>query len=163
MSTFKYYVSNVKLLKADNSAYTLPKAYYLVDQAKSATQDLDMKDIPVGDYTAISFVVGVDSARTKAGNFTEDALNANSGMLWTMTGVDEFINLAMTGYSSKSPSGGLTFHIAGYIYYKNLSLNPSFQLPIYTAATDLPASAGRLVLSAGHSFNQPKYLLRGKS
>ncbi len=117
VSTLRYYVSNVQLRKADNSTYTLPKVYYLVDQAKPATQELEMTGVPVGDYTAISFVVGVDSARTKAGNFTEEALNSNSGMLWTMNGgKDEFINLAMTGYSSKSPSTGLTFHVAGYLH-----------------------------------------------
>ncbi|GAC1372231.1 MAG: hypothetical protein NVS3B25_20770 [Hymenobacter sp.] len=49
------------------------------------------------------------------------------------------------------------------VYYKNVSLNTSFQLPIYTATTDHPASAGRLVLSVGYSFNQTKYLLHGKS
>ena len=49
------------------------------------------------------------------------------------------------------------------IYYKNVSLNTSFQLPVYTAETDHPASAGRLVLSVGYSFNQTKYLLHGKS
>ena len=49
------------------------------------------------------------------------------------------------------------------IYYKNMSLNTSFQLPIYTAETDHPASAGRLVVSVGYSFKQTKYLLHGKS
>ncbi|ALW86709.1 hypothetical protein AUC43_17465 [Hymenobacter sedentarius] len=49
------------------------------------------------------------------------------------------------------------------VYYKNVSLNTSFQLPIYTAATDHPASAGRLVLSVGYSFNQTKYLLHKKA
>ncbi|MDQ2772375.1 MAG: hypothetical protein M3Y54_17965 [Bacteroidota bacterium] len=49
------------------------------------------------------------------------------------------------------------------VYYKNLSLNTSFQLPVYTAATDHPASAGRLVVSVGYSFKQTKYLLHGKS
>ena len=39
VSTFKYYVSNVKLLKADNSTLTLPKTYYLVDQTKPNTQE----------------------------------------------------------------------------------------------------------------------------
>ncbi|MBD2722356.1 hypothetical protein [Hymenobacter armeniacus] len=48
-------------------------------------------------------------------------------------------------------------------YYKNLSLNTSFQLPVYTAETDHPASAGRMVLSVGYSFNQTKYLIHGKS
>ncbi|MBD2769961.1 hypothetical protein IC235_18900 [Hymenobacter sp. BT664] len=49
------------------------------------------------------------------------------------------------------------------IYYKNVALNTSFQLPIYTAETDHPASAGRFVVSIGYSFNQTKYLLHGKS
>ena len=40
------------------------------------------------------------------------------------------------------------------VYYKNVSLNTSFQLPVYTAETDHPASAGRLVASVGYSFNQ---------
>lgn len=48
------------------------------------------------------------------------------------------------------------------IYYKNMSLNTSVQLPVYTAATDHPASAGRLVLALGYSFKQTKYLLHGK-
>ena len=49
------------------------------------------------------------------------------------------------------------------VYYKNVSLNASVQLPVYTAATDHPASAGRLVLAVGYSFKQTKYLLHGKS
>lgn len=49
------------------------------------------------------------------------------------------------------------------VYYKNFSLNTSFQLPVYTAATDHPASAGRMVVSVGYSFKQTKYLLHGKS
>ena len=49
------------------------------------------------------------------------------------------------------------------VYYKNVSLNTTIQLPIYTAATDHPASAGRLVVSVGYSFKQTNYLLHGKS
>ena len=49
------------------------------------------------------------------------------------------------------------------VYYKNVSLNTSFQLPVYTATTDHPASAGRFVVSVGYSFNQTKYLLGKKS
>ena len=49
------------------------------------------------------------------------------------------------------------------LYYKNVSLNTSLQLPVYTAETDHPASAGRLVVSVGYSFNQTKYLLHHKS
>jgi hypothetical protein len=112
VSAFRYYLSNIKLLKADNSSYTVPDSYFLVDQANPESQDLTMQNVPVGDYTGISFVVGVDSARTKAGNF-KGALDPNNGMLWTMNG-DEFINLKLEGRSPQSPSKGLIFHLAGY-------------------------------------------------
>ncbi|WP_210518854.1 MbnP family protein [Hymenobacter terricola] len=112
VSTFKYYISNVTLRKADNSSYLVPNSYFLVDQSKAESQDLLMKNVPVGDYTGISFTVGVDSARTKAGNFT-DVLNANNGMYWDMNG-PEFINLKLEGRSPQAPSSGLIFHIAGY-------------------------------------------------
>jgi hypothetical protein len=48
------------------------------------------------------------------------------------------------------------------IYYKNLSLNTSAQFPIFTATTDHPASAGRMVVALGYSFKQTKYLLRAR-
>ena len=48
------------------------------------------------------------------------------------------------------------------VYYKNFSVNASVQLPVYTMATDHPASAGRMVLAVGYSIKQTKYLLHGK-
>ena len=143
VSTFKYCVSNVKLLKADNSTFTLPKTYYLVNQNKPNTQELVFSEVPVGDYTSISFLVGVDSARTKADNFTKVALSSNNGMLWTMNGVDEFINLNLGGYSSKARSGGLTFHIAGY---KQASTNT-----IRTVTVPFPANSSPMLVRANHS------------
>lgn len=49
------------------------------------------------------------------------------------------------------------------VYYKNVSLNTGFQLPVYTAATDHPASAGRLVVAVGYSFKQTTYWLGRKN
>ena len=46
------------------------------------------------------------------------------------------------------------------VYYKNFSLNTSYQLPLYTAPTDHPASAGRLVLAVGFRFKQTKYAVK---
>ncbi len=49
------------------------------------------------------------------------------------------------------------------VYYKNVSLSTSVQLPVYTALTDHPASAGRVVVSVGYSLRQTKYLLHKKA
>ena len=110
---------------------------------------LQRAKVPVGDYSSVSVVVGVDSARTKAGNFTEVALNANSGMLWTMNGVDEFINLNLGGYSSRARSGGLTFHIAGYQHASTITIR--------TVTVTVPASNSPLLVRADRS---PKIHMR---
>ena len=111
VSTFKYYVSNVELRRADNSVYSVPDSYFLVDQARPESRLLRVQDVPAGDYTGLSFVVGVDSARTKAGNLT-GVLNADRGMFWDWT--QEFINVKLEGTSRQSPRGGLVFHVAGF-------------------------------------------------
>ncbi|SDY89043.1 MbnP family protein [Hymenobacter psychrophilus] len=111
ISTFKYYLSNLELLKADGSATVLPDTYFLVDQAKKESQQLQLTDVPTGDYTALRFVVGVDSARTKAGNL-QGVLGDDNGMWWAWS--KEFINVKLEGTSPQSPKGGLVFHIAGF-------------------------------------------------
>ena len=117
VGTFRYYLSNMTLLKADGSAYALPDTYFLVDASKPVSFDLAMPLVPAGDYSSLRFVVGVDSARTKAGNYT-GVLTSDNGMFWDMNG-PEFINLKLEGTSPQSPRGGLVFHIAGYKGPKN--------------------------------------------
>lgn len=111
VSTFKYYISNVQLKKADNTTYSVPNSYFLVDQAKPESKVLRLTDVPAGDYTSLSFVVGVDSARTKAGAYS-GALNADQGMFWEWS--QEFINVKLEGTSPQAAKGGLVFHIAGF-------------------------------------------------
>lgn len=111
VSTFKYFISNLALTKADGGTYAVPNSYFLVDQAKPDSQHLNLQDVPVGDYTGLSFTVGVDSARTKVGNFT-GALAADPGMFWDWS--KEFKNVVLEGTSPQSPTGGLVFHIAGF-------------------------------------------------
>ncbi len=111
VTTFKYYLSNFELLRADGSAYAVPNTYFLVDESKPASTGLEMPQVPVGDYTGLRFVVGVDSARTKALNYT-GVLTAENGMWWDWS--KEFINVKLEGTSPQSPSRGLIFHIAGY-------------------------------------------------
>lgn len=131
VTSFKYYVSNVTLKKADGSSYVVPNTYFLVDHSNPTSQALTMTDVPEGDYTGVSFVMGVDSARSKAGKFT-GVLNADKGMLWTMNGVDEFINLALVGTAPRAGTGALTFHIAGYRHSTTNTIR-TVTLPFTTA------------------------------
>lgn len=139
VSTFKYYLSNLTLHKADGSTYAVPNSYFLVDQAKADSRKLTLTGVPTGDYTRLSFVVGVDSMRTKAGNFT-GVLNADNGMFWDMNG-PEFINLKLEGRSPQSPTTALVFHVAGYKGRANNTIR----------TVELPLPSAPLLVRAGHS------------
>ena len=138
VTTFKYYISNVTLRKADNSTYAVPNSYFLVDEAAPASQVLKMTGVPAGSYTGLTFTVGVDSARTKAGSFT-GVLNASNGMFWDMNG-PEFINLKLEGRSPQAPTSALVFHLAGYKGAANNTIR----------TVTLPFGSTPLLVRAGH-------------
>lgn len=110
VSTFKYYVSNLKLKKTDGTYYSVPNSYYLVDQEVNNSNKMLLSNVPAGTYTALEFVIGVDSTRNCSGAQT-GALDAGNGMFWTWN--SGYIFLKLEGSSSASTSNSLTFHIGG--------------------------------------------------
>lgn len=65
-SMFNYYVSNFSLVKSDGSIYVVPKdsCYFLIKEAGGENQEIELKNIPLGDYKEIRFIVGVDSLKS---------------------------------------------------------------------------------------------------
>jgi hypothetical protein len=111
VSQFKYLVSNVKLSRADGSTYSVPDGYYLVDAAAPASGRILIDKVPVGTYTGLSFVLGVDAARNNAA-FQSGGLNRSNDMYWEWS--EEYVFLKMAGTSPQAPTGrALTFHIGG--------------------------------------------------
>jgi len=114
ISVFKYYVSNIKLTKTDGTVYSLPESYILVDAAKPSSFLTNFKDIPAGDYTKISFIIGVDKERNLAGAQT-GALDPALGMFWTWNSGYIFVKLEGTSPQSTAVNNALTFHIGGIV------------------------------------------------
>lgn len=92
----KYIVSNIVLTKADGSTFTYPKSssYFIVDEATTASQILNLTKIPAADYTSVKFGIGVDRAQwelgaTGQGDFLAAAQTA--GMTWNWTGGYKFV------------------------------------------------------------------------
>ncbi len=111
ITTFKYYISNIVLTKADGTTYKQPESYYLVDEDRPDSKLITLKDVPGGEYTGLTFTVGVDSVRNVSGAQT-GALDPAQGMFWSWnTG---YIFMKLEGYSPQSEKGGLTFHIGGF-------------------------------------------------
>lgn len=141
VSTFEYYLSNIKFTKSDGTVYAAPDTYFLVDQAKPNSLSFTVPNVPAGTYTGVSFVVGVDAQKTgltDPATFTGD-LNQANNMYWTWNSGHIFLKLEGT-ITSTSPNKPLTCHIGGYTDPNNA---------IVTAA---PAFNGaKLMVQANHT------------
>jgi len=58
LSSFRYYMSNIRLVKSDGSEQAIDGKVFLVNPS---TPDYSLGDIPVGEYKGIRFSVGVDN------------------------------------------------------------------------------------------------------
>lgn len=110
---FKYYISNIQLVSANGNVYNEAESYYLVDQASKNSKQLIVKNVPYNNYTSISFLIGVDSARNTSGAQT-GALDVANNMFWTWnTG---YIMAKIEGHSPQStdPNKTIAYHIGGF-------------------------------------------------
>jgi archaellin len=129
VKTFEYYLSNIKFTKSDGTTYAAPNTYYLVDQANPAKLSFSVPNVPVGEYTGVSFLVGVDAQMTGLTDplsFTGD-LNPANNMYWAWSSGHIFLKMEGTITSGSAPKT-LTCHIGGYNapYNAIVTATPSF-------------------------------------
>lgn len=133
VSMFKYYISNVVLTKSDNSTYTIPNSYYLVSHTGTANPVVSIGGVPNGTYKAITFLIGVDSARNVSG-VQSGALDPVNGMFWSWS--SGYIMAKMEGTSPQSGNAtkALKFHIGGFSGVNNSlrTVSPSFGTNVAT-------------------------------
>lgn len=105
INKLKYIVSNIVLTKADGTTYVVPTAqrYFIVDEATAASALLNLPNIPAGNYTKVSFGIGVDQAQfnlgaTGQGDFL--ALAQTAGMMWSWSAGYKFLAFEGTFTSS---------------------------------------------------------------
>ncbi|MGI4867520.1 MAG: MbnP family protein [Janthinobacterium lividum] len=141
VSTFEYYLSNIKFTKSDGTTYAAPDTYFLVDQATPKSMSFTVPNVPAGDYTGVSFIVGVDAQKTGLTDpttFTGD-LNQANNMYWSWNSGHIF--LKMEGMlTSTTPNKSLVCHIGGYTapYDAVVTAAPSFggtKLTVQTSKT----------------------------
>lgn len=110
-TTFKYYLSNVRLKKADGSWWLHPESYFLVDLSEPSSSTLSIPNVPIGNYSAMEYTLGVDSLRNVSGA-QGGALSIANNMFWSWnTG---YIMTKAEGISNNSSSGSFSFHLAGF-------------------------------------------------
>ena len=105
VNKIKYIVSNIVLTEADGSTYTVPKSesYFIIDEENAASTLLEIQNIPAGNYTQVSYGIGVDQEQfnlgaTGQGDFLTQAQTA--GMMWSWSAGYKFVAFEGTFTSS---------------------------------------------------------------
>jgi len=116
-SLFRFYVSNIKLKKEDGTWWVHPNSYFLVDAKTVEESILVLNDVPNGKYTAMQYMMGVDSLMNVSGAH-DGALSFTHGMYWDWN--SGYIMLKAEGNSPNSPSGTYALHLGGFMGDNNV-------------------------------------------
>jgi hypothetical protein len=126
---FKYFVTNLQLVKEDNSIYEIPAAYrnHIIDHAKVDSRLIRIPDVPTGTYKAVRFILGVDSitntlpVEQRTGVF--DVSGAAQGMYWSWNSGYIFVKVEGNSPASPEEGGRFRFHIGGFGGYSSPTIN----------------------------------------
>ncbi|AEE48348.1 MbnP family protein [Haliscomenobacter hydrossis] len=125
VTLLNYYISNIKLKKGDGSTVVVPQdsSYFLVKESNKASQLLKINNIPAGDYTEVTFTVGVDSTRNtmdlakRTGILDPAANSGEDNMYWSWN--SGYIFFKMEGLSPQATADAagnkkFRYHIGGF-------------------------------------------------
>lgn len=148
VSTFNYFVSNVKLTKSDGAVVNVPNSYFLVRAVDPASQLIKLTGLPQADYTALTFTIGVDSLKsispaTERLGALDPAAYGTDNMYWSWNSGYIFLKLEGTSPAAPARADGsrlVQMHVGGYgggfNGGKKMANNlRTVTLPITTAAT----------------------------
>lgn len=139
----QYFISNIKVGKANGTVYTVNQdsSYFLIKESDQLTRFAKVK-VPEGDYTTLTFTLGVDSLRStmdisKRTGVLEPSGGMDDGMYWGWN--SGYIFLKMEGTSPQAPADPtgthkFRYHIGGFGGYSAPTINN-----IKTITVDLTA------------------------
>ncbi|MBY0424778.1 MAG: hypothetical protein K2Q22_03995, partial [Cytophagales bacterium] len=97
-STFKFYLTNLKVHFSDGTFFSEKNSCHLVDMDHAESLLISLQRVPSKRIQALEFLVGVDSIMNVSGALTGD-LDPIKGMYWAWnTG---YIHLKLAGKSSR--------------------------------------------------------------
>jgi hypothetical protein len=148
ITALNYFVSNISLKNENGTIQKFPNQYFLVRQVDTKSQVITLNDVPSGNYSELSFTIGVDSVKSVSPLAERvGALDVTSygddGMYWSWN--SGYIFFKMEGTSTAVPktanaNQAFAIHVGGYGGGWNGSAKTvnnlrSVTVPITTAAT----------------------------
>ena len=111
VNELKYIISNITLIKSDNTEYIYPveDSYFLINEDGSKTASLS--DIPADIYKGIKFGFGVDPTKypIESGTLNFIPLAEEAGMLWTWSAGYKFLKFEGDFTNATNPDDATPF------------------------------------------------------
>jgi len=131
VTRFNYFISNIKLTRADGSVFVVPQdsSYFLVKEDTKTSQFVTLNNVPFADYTAAEFMVGVDSTRNTApiekrqGVLDPSGSMTDDGMYWAWNSGYIFVKLEGTSSKGNPVNGKFYYHIGLFGGYNEKTVN----------------------------------------
>ncbi|MFL1011157.1 MbnP family protein [Flavisericum labens] len=133
ISAVKYIVSNIKLEDEEGNIYEVPKndSYFIIDESSESSQLIDLSDVPAGNYTKITYGIGVDQEKylqgaEGQGYFLTHAQEA--GMMWAwQAGYKFFVYEGVYTSNNTTTETAFAYHMGSHgtslDNYKEITLN----------------------------------------
>lgn len=112
ITKLKYYISNIELTTVEGKTIEVNSSF-LVDENKKYSKNILLKDCFEGNYSSLSFIVGVDSLHNCSG-IQSGALDPVNGMFWEWNTGYIFFKLEGISGSSTMPGSIFEYHIGGF-------------------------------------------------
>lgn len=124
-TAFRYWLSNVVLVRADGSEWAAPDSYFLLENtAAKVREEFSIPNIPAGDYTSIRFSVGVDPLHNASLDAAKGELSPSVDMSWTWNTGYIFLKAEGTYYNPDSLKKlNWLYHVGTNTNYRQVSLS----------------------------------------
>jgi len=148
VGTLKYFVSNIIFTKTTGEKYIVPQdsCYFLIDESNAASLKPKL-NIPEGNYSALSFMIGVDSLRNTKDLSQRtgvlDPTNAAADMYWTWNSGYIFFKMEGNSTASIQTDKSFRYHIGLFGGYSSGTINNT-----RTVSIDL-TTKGNAVIASG--------------
>lgn len=152
----KYYLSRVRLQRADSSYWTAPDRAFLLDAGRR--DSLTLSGVPPGEYVALTFDIGLDSASNSRSDWDGDLAPARL-MHWSWNTGYKFLSLEGE-WLGAMPSEVVEYHVGRAPTLRTVRL----PLPRPATATiAAPAPRIRLAVRPLTVFGGPNVMLLSDS
>ena len=147
ISKFKYYISHVSLSFPGGVIYEI-ESCHLIDESRPGSLSFSFS-FPAAEksYSAVSFLLGVDSILNVSGAQT-GALDPLNDMFWTWN--NGYVMAKMEGNSPQSTvvNNKVEFHIGGFMGANNVLKNISLDLPPGKSLTIQQGKTSEIIIEA---------------